>query len=483
MRKLRIALTPVRVAKGRPSYQVVHDYLSIPLGVLSLASYLEQSGLPVEIFVHDDLDKVIRFEPDVVGLSCVSQNFGHAQKHARRLKEETGCFVLLGGPHLTNMPDVFPDCFDLGFIGEGEISLTQVLSKFVQEGPSLEGLESIRGLVFRKEGKIINTGYPDRVENMDDLPLPDRKKWVRSLGMTHMMTTRGCPYRCFFCDSPYVFKGFRGNSAEYVAHEIRQLVSDFPDTRYVRFYDDIFVVDRKRLRALAALFKKDKFYSSIGYSGFVRDKLVDEEMVQNLKDMNFILVQFGADSGSPGVLKQLKNSNVEDSQKALDLFHQAGIPVGCSFVIGSPFETLDDLKRTYQFIKKNRKKIFELEINPAVVLPGTPLWDYAKKKGLLPQEQDIDWEAFRDPAWLPMFDFNHYIYVAEQIQKRDFKEMVDRFLDLFEEHHDENRTVQFMQDRVIPNFIPSCFKLDPLVQAERPSNSKPSVSEMVVIQE
>src|SRR4030095_3624116 len=263
MRKLRIALTPVRVSKGRPSYQGIHDYLSIPLGVLSLAAYLERSGLRLEVFVHDDLNKVIQFEPDVVGLSCVSQNFGHAQKHAQRLKDETGCFVLLGGPHFTNMPNVFPECFDLGFIGEGEISLTQVLSKFMEDGPGLKNLESIRGLVFRKEGKLINTGYHDRCENMDDLPLPDRKKWVRSLGMTHMMTTRGCPYRCFFCDSPYVFKGFRGNSASYVAREIRHLVEQYPETKYVRFYDDIFVIDRKRLRALAALFKKDKFFRSL----------------------------------------------------------------------------------------------------------------------------------------------------------------------------------------------------------------------------
>jgi magnesium-protoporphyrin IX monomethyl ester (oxidative) cyclase len=405
----------------------------------------------------------------VVGLSCVSQNFGHAQSHARRLKEETGCFVLLGGPHITNMPNEFPECFDLGFIGEGEVSLTQVLSKFLEEGLTHKGLESIRGLIFHKEGKLINTGYPDRVEDMDDLPIPNRKKWVRSLGMTHMMTTRGCPYRCFFCDSPYVFKGFRGNSAEYVANEIRQLKSEFPETKYIRFYDDIFVVDRKRLRELVAIFKKDKFFKSIGYSGFVRDKLVDEEMVQNLKDLNFILVQFGADSASPGVLKQLKNSKVEDGQRAIDLFYNAGIPVGCSFVIGSPFETLEDLKRTYQFIKKNRKKIFELEINPAVVLPGTPLWDYAEKKGLLPKE--IDWEAFRDPAWLQMFDLNHYIYVAEQIQKKDLKEMVDRFLDLFEEHHDERGTVEFMTDRVVPNYITSCFKSDSL-------SSQGSFSEM-----
>jgi radical SAM superfamily enzyme YgiQ (UPF0313 family) len=465
MRKLRIALVPVRVSKNRPTYQVTHDYLSIPLGVLNLATYLEQMDLPIDLYVHDDLNRVIDFQPDVVGLSCVSQNFGYAQQHAGRLKEELDCFVLLGGPHITNMPNLFPECFDLGFIGEGEVSLTKVLSKFIEEGPSLQGLESIQGLVFRKEGKLVNTGYPERVESMDDLPVPNRKKWVRSLGMTHMMTTRGCPYRCFFCDSPYVFKGFRGNSASYVANEIRQLVNDFPQTQYVRFYDDIFVIDRKRLRELAFLFKKDKFFTSLGYSGFVRDKLVDEEMVQNLKDMNFIEVQFGADSGSPGVLKQLKQSKVEDSQRALDLFHKAGIPVGCSFVIGSPFETLEDLKRTYKFIKKNKKKIFELEINPAVVLPGTPLWDYAKKKGLLPEV--IDWEAFRDPAWLQMFDFNHYIYVAEQISKKDFKEMVDRFLDLFEEHHDSNHTVEFMQERVIPNYIPSCFKLDPPPNALR----------------
>jgi radical SAM superfamily enzyme YgiQ (UPF0313 family) len=196
----------------------------------------------------------------------------------------------------------------------------------------------------------------------------------------------------------------------------------------------------------------------------VRDKLVDEEMVQNLKEMNFIEVLFGADSGSPGILKQLKGSKVDESQRALDLFYNAGIPVGLGFVIGSPYETLDDLKQTYNFIKKNQKKIFEVEINPVVVLPGTPLWEYAEKKNLLPEE--IDWEAFRDSAFLPMFDFNHYIYVAEFISKKDFKDMVHRFLDLFEEMSEKNNTFEFVQKNMVPNYIPSCFKVGDPPQRE-----------------
>lgn len=456
MRKLRVALCPVRVAGNRPNYQITHDYLSIPLGPLYLATYLEHSDLPLEIYVHDDIDRIMAFEPDVVGLSCVSQNFGFAQKYAKRLKEESSAIVLLGGPHITSMPSLFPDCFDIGFIGEGEVSLLKVLTHFVENGFTLKGLEKIKGLLLRSEGKILQTGPTERVENLDEIPLLNRKKWVRSLGMPHMMTTRGCPYRCFFCDSPYVFRGFRGNSAEYVVREIKQLVEDFPETKYIRFYDDIFVVDRKRLRALAAIVKKDPFFKKMKFSGFVRDKLVDKEMIQLLKEINFILVQFGADSGSPGVLRQLKESKVEQGQNAIDLCYKAGIPLGCSFVIGSPFESLDDLKATFQFIKKNRKKIFELEINPAVVLPGTPLWSYAEKKGLIPA--NIDWEAFRDPAWLPMFDFDHYTYVAEQIPKRDFLEMVHRFQDLFEEHHAANSTVDFMKKYVVPDYIPSCYK-------------------------
>src|SRR5262249_24058122 len=114
MRNLRVALVPVRVSKGRHPYQISHDHLSIPLGVIYLATYLESLSLPLEVYIHDDLNKVIEFEPDVVGLSCVSQNFGHAQHYAKRLKEELGCFVMLGGPHITNMPDLFPECFDLG---------------------------------------------------------------------------------------------------------------------------------------------------------------------------------------------------------------------------------------------------------------------------------------------------------------------------------------------------------------------------------
>ena len=260
----------------------------------------------------------------------------------------------------------------------------------------------------------------------------------------------------FFCDSPYVFKGFRGNSSDYVVKEIESILHAYPETKYIRFYDDIFVADRKRLVELSKRFERDPRLTSLSYSGFVRDKLVDEEMVAQLKKMNFILVQFGADSGSPGVLKKLKSSQVGDSQRALDLFYHSGIKVGCSFVIGSPFETMEDLKKTYDFILSNKEKIFELEINPAVVLPGTPLWSHAQQRGLLPKV--IDWEAFRDPAYLPMFNFDKYIYVAELIPKNEFGDMVKRFLDLVEEIHDKNDTVQFMKDHAIPEYVPSSFK-------------------------
>ena len=132
---------------------------------------------------------------------------------------------MLGGPH----PTIFPEetinlpSVDYVIIGEGEIPFLQLVN----------GAEprEIKGLVYKRGGDIFNNGMGEFIENIDELPFPDRellpvKKYNSILGggrvVTTMFTSRGCPFQCAFCDRPHLGKKFRAKSAQRVVDEMAE---------------------------------------------------------------------------------------------------------------------------------------------------------------------------------------------------------------------------------------------------------------------
>ncbi|MFO1519247.1 MAG: radical SAM protein [bacterium] len=459
MSRLKIAIVPMLLTKDRSFYQASYQRFMVPLGPIALASYVESLNLPVDILVHDQIETVLHFKPDVVGISSVSENFGHAQNIAKLLKETIRPFVIIGGPHFTSMPDFLPDCFDAGVVGEGELVLGNILSKFLEKGVSKEHLKGIPGLVLKYDGQLTPPTRAPQIEKLDVLPMPHRKPWVRHLGLPHIMTTRGCVYSCFFCAEPTLFKGYRQFSPERIVEEIENILTDYPATTHVRFYDDIFPVNLRRLRELCDLMEKRKIPERASFSCFIHAKLVNEEVVSLLKRMNFIFVQFGAETGSPKLLKQIKPaSSVELNQKAINLFHRHGIQIGLTFIVGTPEETPEDLKKTYQFIKKNRDKLIDVEISPAVALPGTSLWETAVKRNLIPKPEEMNWEVFRDSANLKEFDLDRYIYLADQVPPDFFLSMLHKFSKLVEEIQRLNGTEKFLRENYLAGYIPVSFR-------------------------
>jgi len=458
MNRLRIALVPMLMTEDRSYYQATYQRFMVPLGPIALASYLESLDLPLDILVHDQIDAVLDFKPHIIGLSSVSENFGYAQKIASSLKEKMNPFIVVGGPHFTSLPEFLPDCFDLGVIGEGEGVLEKIIRAYLQEGSQKKHFKQIPGVVLKDDGKIHVNARAPQILNLDSLPLPNRKRWVKHQGVPHIMTTRGCVYRCFFCAEPSIFKGFRQASPERIVQEVESLLEHFPMTSHIRFYDDIFPVNKKRLRELCELFEARKITQRVSFSCFIHARLVDEEVAGLLKRMNFIFVQFGAETGSPQLLKQLKpEASVALNQNAIDLFYNKGIRVGLTLIVGTPEEMAADLNATYQFVRKNKKKLTDVEISPAVALPGTSLWDYARTKGLVPDLERIDWEVFRDAAHLKDFDVEKYIYLAEQIPPDLFVSFLGKIGALIHEIHQLQQTERFLMENYLAGYVPLAF--------------------------
>lgn len=363
-----------------------------PLAFGYLKSYLDRNlKTPVGMTLLDTLEDPDQF--DILAISSTSQDYEQAIKIARSMKQKNSNTVtVLGGHHITCLPETLTDDFDIGVRGEGEQTFLELIRYFQQNGFVIipEKLKKIRGVIFRNNGDIITTEKRPLID-LDALPHPDRQ----SGGSQYIFTSRGCPFKCSFCSSSAFWDKTRFFSANYVVEEIAQLLQQFPDMKQVPIWDDLFIADKKRLMKIIALVEANGINKRVNFSFSVRANFVDEEICLALKRLNVVGVAFGAESASDRILKLMnKGATVRQNQKAIDLLHAHGIPVMCSFIVGWPTETEEEVCKTFDFILQNiaaGKLPTSNAVNILMPIPGTALWDEAVRDGLI-QLDHFDWK-------------------------------------------------------------------------------------------
>jgi len=369
-----------------------------PLPIAYLYSYIRKYIPEIEIRVVDHVKnpvrEILKLNPDVVGISSMSLPFYKAREIAQEIKKiSPKTLIVLGGHHISNLPQTLPNEFDIGVIGEGEETFREILIHISKE--RISNLNKIKGICFHGGGKVkINEPRP-LIENIDDIPIPDRDVFdmtgyylqprrsgtMQTLSRgTHMMTSRGCPFNCVFCASPR--KRIRYHSAERVVEEINILYTKY-HVQEIAIVDDLFVVNIDRLKKILELMKTKSFYKKISFFCETRTDIFNEEMAAILKEMNVKTMAFGFESGSEKELKYLKRNTttIEDNQRACDICKKYGFAINGYFIIGSPIQTKEDLEKTVRFIENN--KIDYLSIATATPFPGSDWWEYAKKLGLV----------------------------------------------------------------------------------------------------
>lgn len=348
--------------------------------------------------VTEDIEKhLASFEPNLIAVTTVSQNYNIAKKHTEYCLRY-GTPVIWGGIHISVMPQTLPKGVTAACLGEGEETFPELIRAFSQ-GISLDAIKNIPGLAYWDDGQVQITKPRPPIKDIDTIPFPERELLdIRT--HTYMFTSRGCPYRCQFCASSRYWDKLRFFSAEKVVDEI-QLLHDNYGVNFISFYDDLFAADVNRVERIVELLEQRGLSGKLKYSANCRANIVTDKLAALLQRMNVVSVGIGCESGDPEMLRYLKGKSVtlEDNYKAISLLKKHGIFVNASFVIGSPGESHQSLQATSDFIKKSGLDLIDIYI--LTPFPGTPVWDYAVSRGFVsPNMEDwsvLDVNAYRNP--------------------------------------------------------------------------------------
>ncbi|MDP2860290.1 MAG: radical SAM protein [bacterium] len=358
------------------------------LGLGYLASYLKKyapkTNLSISFEGDDYLADIERIKPDIIGFSAMTPTFNNQIEKAKKIKKITSAPLIIGGNHISLVPQDLPTWFEAGIVSEGEEVLRRVVENYGKTGRVRD--KKIPALVWREKEKLIITGEALLVEPIDNIPFPD---WdflkVGKSGPGHIITSRGCPFRCRFCEAGKFWKKYRSHSAAYVVSEIEEIYRRYGRDELV-IMDDLFFLDKERIKEIGERLESRGLTKKMRFEVIGRADLFNEEIAGLLKKMSVFAISFGMESGSEKILQYLKRQTVtlEQIRKAVAVCKKYNLQVLGGFMVGSPEETVSDIEETIDFIKE--LDLDQVGINVTTPLPGTELWEKAKEKGLVKNE-------------------------------------------------------------------------------------------------
>lgn len=343
-----------------------------PLGIAYLAGYLREKEPWINLKLVDlraeRMDEMKLFEtikdfcPDVVGISSLTIEADEMHKVALVTKRVSPKIkVVAGGPHPTLFyQDVLRDMnIDYVVRGEGEVTFHRLLNTLASGGEP----ESIKGVAWRKDCKVIFNGQGEVVQNVDDLPLPawdmlpmewywkeERRFTLLRSNIPYMVlyTQRGCPYRCIYCHR-LSGRVVRKRSAESVLDEM-----DFYRRKWrirgFEIVDDIFNMDLNRVHAICEEILKREWDILLSFPNGLRSDNLPDDTLNLLRRCGTYYISFAIESASERIQKLInKNLNLDKARRAIETGVKLGIFSMGYFMIGFPTETDVEIRETIKF--------------------------------------------------------------------------------------------------------------------------------------
>ncbi|HEY6007400.1 MAG TPA: radical SAM protein [Geobacteraceae bacterium] len=374
------------------------------LGLLMLAAVVRQAGYRCSVVDAAALDldaaavlaRIEALRPQFLGLTATTLAIVHAARLAERVKERLPEIrIIVGGPHVSAVPvetlERFP-AFDAAVVGEGEETFLELLHTLTAGGAP----DAVAGIVFRDGDGVHATPRRPYIRDLDTLPLP---AWdllegfprlyappvfkTPQLPAASLVTSRGCPNRCIFCDRSVFGASCHTYSADYVVTMIEQLHRDF-GVREFAFEDDTFVTFRRRLTEICERLIARRI--PISWSCLGRVNHVTAETLALMRRAGCWQVSYGIESGCEEILATIrKETTLDQVRQAVRLSRAAGLHTKGFFIVGHPGETHQTLARTIDFALE--LPLDDLSVTMLTPFPGTELFERAAEFGTL----DPDW--------------------------------------------------------------------------------------------
>ncbi len=388
--------------RGKQDLAAVANRMA-PIGLISIAAYLEREGHRVH--VHDCLGPgavtgsdenariILSFEPDMVGFSATTSGFTDGYRLASIIKKaRPGVIILFGGVHISALGGSLLDRYgDIDYlcIGEGEETLAELAAGMDPK--------TIDGLAWRDGGKAITNPPRAHIASLDALPFPAYEKlpgfprgynlplfsYIRTPGAT-MITSRGCPYQCSYCDRSVFRRGFRYNSAGYIYEHMKYLRSRF-GVRHVNIYDDLFTLNRGRIEELCGALVSRPL--GIQFNCAVRVGHADDELLRLLKEAGCLMVSLGIESADQEILERHKSGvSLDEVRDTVARVRRRGLRAKGLFMMGLPGETEESIRATSDFVIS--LDLDDMNMAKFTPFPGAPIWNGIENEGTL----ENDWE-------------------------------------------------------------------------------------------
>jgi anaerobic magnesium-protoporphyrin IX monomethyl ester cyclase len=395
----------------------IHMGLGYLAGALLAAGYDDVTLFDAEVEDEPVASHLARERYDVVGISSPTPLIYEAWEAAAQAKRQ-GAVTILGGPHLTLMPEESmqrPEV-DLVVRGEAETTIVEILQALdqvpsrVSESPSLrlpdDPWGDIPGLSYRNlTGEIVHNPARPLRQDIEAIPWPAYRlfkieHYTNLQPLTDgldpharaftLLTSRGCPYQCIYCSKPITGNTWRARSPQDVVAEWRYLVQDQGATE-IGITDDVWNLKLDRAKEICRLLV-DQGLNRVPWvtvHGMRADR-TDAELFRLMKQAGCKRVGFGVESGNQAVLDSIKKHQTLDQVR--EAFYQAraaGLQTMGFFIFGLPADTGQTMDDTIRFALELDPDLANFMI--AAPYPGTELWDIARRDGRL---FSTDWRDY-----------------------------------------------------------------------------------------
>ncbi len=365
-------------------------HYEIPLNIAQLAACLEKTP-DVEIQVIDfnlngfckqRIEDISNSKDNIICIPVYTYVINESVAIIELLKSKNEITVIVGGPHISLRGKEFMEKYaniTYGLSGEGDYTLPKLIENLNCFEKNNKDIFNIEGLIYRNGKRVLENKRPSRIECLDKLPLQtdgfkyfDLNLIKNKIGFVPYIASRGCCYNCIYCSSSNLWGGkLKYVAPQIVAREIFNIKE--MGFRIINFRDDFFTMNRKWL----CEFLKEIKNLKIQWGCETRIDFVDYEILKEMREAGCILIRFGIETFNQKSLnligKRIDSNLILNNLRTV--LGMGFLEVRASFIIGIPFETHEDIKRTIDTCRQltglNLKCRF-FALNPVI---GTKLYD------------------------------------------------------------------------------------------------------------